>query len=272
MKTQERRCDSYAWQKRWRVERERGLKRTTGPERAQEHVQGLIRDYGVTSRAISEAAVISRTLINELERGICTGLLVTSEEKILAVRPQHLLDRLSPTSWVPNTGSKRRIQALHAIGWRHVDINPRLGFDARTVSDARNLITKRKHDAIVRVYDQLWDRPGPSDKGRRRAAKIGYAPPAAWDDDAIDDPNATPDLGAAVRGRGRPTEGTVRASDAQLEDVEFLVDQAITWETIAERLEVEPKTLERMLHRKGRHDLVTRAKTMTERRAYARAS
>ena len=89
MKT-ELRSESYAWQKQWRIERARGLKRSTGPERAQAHVQGLVRDFGVTARSIAEAAVISRTLVNRLERGICKGLYVASERKILAVRPHDL--------------------------------------------------------------------------------------------------------------------------------------------------------------------------------------
>ena len=37
-------------------------------------------------------------------------------------------------------------------------------------------------------------RPGPSARNRR----LGYPPPLAWDD--IDDPDATPDIGARARG------------------------------------------------------------------------
>jgi hypothetical protein len=35
-------------------------------------------------------------------------------------------------------------------------------------------------------------RPGPSHRTRARARALGYAPPLAWDDDAIDDPSAQP--------------------------------------------------------------------------------
>ena len=271
MKT-ELRSESYAWQKQWRIERARGLKRSTGPERAQAHVQGLVRDFGVTARSIAEAAVISRTLVNRLERGICKGLYVASERKILAVRPHDLMENISPVSWVPATGGKRRLQALHAIGWRHVDLSPRLGFDARTVAGAKALITQRKHQAICRVYDALWNQPGPSSQGRSRAARLGYAPPLAWDDDTIDDPSAAPDLGKKVKASGRPGTDDVLLSDAQLEDVEFLLEQATPWPAIADRLQVQPTTLERSLYRKGRGDLVTRAKTMPDRIAYSRAS
>jgi hypothetical protein len=153
-----------------------------------------------------------------------------------------------------------------------VDINPRLGFDARTVSNARKLITKRKHDAIARVYDALWNQPGPSDKGRRRAAKLGYAPPVAWDDETIDDPAAVPNLGAKVSSLGMTAPGTIRKTDAVIEDVEFLLEEGLDWDALTTRLDVNPKSLDTMLYRRGRSDLINRAKTMAERRAYARAS
>ena len=50
------------------------------------------------------------------------------------------------------------------------------------------------HDRIAAAYDELAMRPGPSARNRR----LGYPPPLAWDD--IDDPAATPDLGARARG------------------------------------------------------------------------
>lgn len=39
--------------------------------------------------------------------------------------------------------------------------------------------------------------PGPSNRVRARAARAGWAPPLAWDDN-IDDPDAVPDLGRTV--------------------------------------------------------------------------
>jgi hypothetical protein len=67
-------------------------------------------------------------------------------------------------------------------------------------------------DAITRVYDELSmtvpqdDEAGRSpragrihDRQRRLAARRGWAPPLAWDDDTIDDPAATPATGARER-------------------------------------------------------------------------
>lgn len=266
--------DNKTWLKMANADYARGIRKTTTPEKAQAHVQELVSRYGVSVRGIATAADIAPFIISNLNRGICTGLHVDSERAILAVTVESVFQSQASTAYVPSIGAQRRVQALMAIGWRHRDLIERLGFDTPSLLyKTGEWVTRRRHDAVKDLYDQLWDQPGPcSIHTQRRIAKAGYAPPLAWDDDTIDDPKAVPDLGAVVRGRGRPTEGQVLASDAQLEDVEFLVEQALTWDAITERLGVEPGTLERMLLRKGRADLVSRAKNMTERLAYARAS
>lgn len=48
-------------------------------------------------------------------------------------------------------------------------------------------------EALVRaLYDDLWDKPGPEPRAVQWAKKYGYAPPMAWDEDTIGDPDATP--------------------------------------------------------------------------------
>lgn len=266
--------DTYRWQKQWRVERNRGLKRTTGPERAQAHVQELTNSLGVSIRAIADASGTSPAVISELNRGICHGLMVRTEKAILAVKPEDILGRPNLNGSVPNIGTRRRIQALMAMGWRHQDLTPLLGFNSgNVVHQAGNWITRRKHEATKGVYDRLWNQRGPATRiSLARVAKAGYAPPLAWDDDSIDDPNAEPDLGAKVYAQGRPPAGAIRRSEAIVEDVEFLLNDGHTWSTIPDRLGTTPAALDRQLHREGRSDLINRAKTMTDRLAYARAS
>ncbi|QDG88848.1 hypothetical protein [Pseudarthrobacter sp. NIBRBAC000502770] len=272
--TKQRPSDSRAWQKKWRVERARGIKRIVEAGRAQEHVQELTASHGLSIRGIAEVAGISAFIVSDLNRGRKQSLYRETEAAVLAVTPDAVLARSNPEGFVPNIGGRRRIQALMAMGWRHQDLTPMLGINtANIVHQQGGWFTKKKHDAIKELYDRIWNQRGPATTlSINRVAKAGYAPPLAWDDDTIDDPNAKPDLGAAVRGRGRPVEGTVRVSEAQLEDVEFLLDQALAWDAITSRLGVDPRALERMLYRKGRGDLVTRAKTMGERIAYSRAS
>jgi hypothetical protein len=93
---------------------------------------------------------------------------------------------------VPAIGTHRRIQALMANGWSVDQIMDRAGYrksgnwikyDATTL----HVNTAAK---IAEVYNELWDKPGPSKWTRTWARNQGYLPPLAWDDDTIDDPAA----------------------------------------------------------------------------------
>jgi hypothetical protein len=48
------------------------------------------------------------------------------------------------------------------------------------------------------AYHALAGHPGTSVRSLRRARLEGWAPPAAWDDETIDDPNGAPDFGDSV--------------------------------------------------------------------------
>ena len=273
-KTYRKVSDTPAWRKKWAIDNYRGIKRIVDPGKAQAHVQALVRDHSVSLRGIAEAAGVSAFIISDLNREIKQGLHRDTEKAILAVTPEAVLARPNGEGFVPNIGGRRRIQALLAMGWRHQDLTPMLGLNTSNIIHQQGeWFTKKKHDAIKNLYDRIWNQRGPATTlSINRIKKAGYAPPLAWDDETIDDPNAVPNLGTKVSDRGRPTEGSMRKSDATVEDVEFLVDEGLNWEAITERLVMNPETLERLLVRKGRSDLTTRARTMAERRAYARAS
>lgn len=273
-KTYRKFSDTPRYRKKWKIDNIRGVKRIVDPGNAQAHVKALVRDHGVSLRGIAEAAGVSPFIISHLNRDIKQGLHRDTEKAIMAVTAESVLARPNGEGFVPNIGGRRRIQALMAMGWRHQDLTPLLGINtANIVHQQGEWFTKRKHDAIKELYDRLWNQRGPATTlSINRIVKAGYAPPLAWDDETIDDPNAVPDLGTKVSERGRPTEGNVRKSDAVIEDVEFLLDEGLTWEAITGRLGVNPESLDRNLHRLGRGDLIRRAKTMTERLAYARAS
>lgn len=268
--------DTPAWRKKWRIDNQRGIKRVVPPEAAKAHIQHLVTKHTVTLRGIAKAAGVGAWIVSDLNRGLKPGIYRETEQAILAVTPEAILDRHIADGLVPNVGGRRRLQALLAMGWRHQDLAPMLGMNtSNIIHQPGDWFTKRKHDAIKELYDRLWNKRGPATAlSINRIAKAGYAPPLAWDDETIDDPNAKPNLGARIYGRGRGPVGVsvIHQSDATVEDVEFLLDQGLNWESLAERLEANPETIERVLHRKGRGDLVSRAKNMAERRAYARAS
>lgn len=81
-------------------------------------------------------------------------------------RTQSGVDRL----YVDARPTRRRIQALQANGWRHIDIDRLLGYvGALSSSTWSHNATRQKrvhvdhHRAVARLYDHLKDTPGPSD-------------------------------------------------------------------------------------------------------------
>lgn len=250
------------YMKRWRIEHDRGLTRTTTPQRSEDHIRQLISQHGVSIRSIADAAGISPGTISLLNRGKQTTIKRTYEAKILAVTAEKIFNRSLATGFVPNIGARRRLQALMAIGWRHQDLTKRVGFNTGTMMHQRgDYISQFKHEAVRKVYDQLWNVQGPADgRSMTRVAKAGYAPPMAWDDETIDDPAATPDLGSPVTGRGRPTKGStrVRKVDALAEDVDYLRRTGAGIEEIEQRTGKRWNDIRSELHRAGHRDVCDR--------------
>lgn len=182
---------------RWKT-----LKVDAEPVRA--HVMAL-KDAGVGDRAIVELSGVSRSALQMLRRGR-SGLnrppraevLSRTAEKILAI-PLDVDNRRYGVR-VDATGSLRRLRALHAIGWTQTEIARRIGWTAQNlnryfISDP-DMINRGTAVDIARLFDQLQLVPGPSERSRRHAKKLGWAPPLAWDEDTIDDPLANADRGA----------------------------------------------------------------------------
>lgn len=98
---------------------------------------------------------------------------------------------------IDGTGTARRLQALAAIGWGATDVADQLGYSEASRSHLARLrhaerVNVRTAAAIRELYDRLSMTPGPSQVTRRRALEAGYAPPLAWDEHSIDDPDAEP--------------------------------------------------------------------------------
>lgn len=185
------------------------------------------------------------------------------EQRILAIR----LD-LADGAKAPNVGTYRRVQALVACGWSMSKISARLGISRANFTPVahgtRDVTVKTARD-VAALYDELWNTEPPRDGHRDRiaysravnyAAANGWAPPLAWDDDAIDDPCATPDLGETdglITGRGRPAQHIA-------EDVEWLLslDGIATTDQIANRLGISRSGIQKALapDRANRPDLL----------------
>jgi hypothetical protein len=78
------------------------------------------------------------------------------------------------------------------MGWTFNEIGRRIGTTGQTLQSQlrTSRVSYRRAAQIAAVYDELWDKAGPSRITATKARGWGYAPPSAWDD--IDDPRERP--------------------------------------------------------------------------------
>jgi len=193
---------STAYKKQWLLDRAMGRPRLHDSRPVRAHINTLLM-AGLSVRGIADRAGVSPTVISRLSRVEQPTVRTDTARKILAVQATKVYDRPNGDGFVPNCGARRRIEALMALGWRHEDITAAMGTrttSAMVLHQVGNWVARATHDAVAGAYDQLAGRPGPSDLTRARAAKAGYAPPAAWDDEAdMDDPLAPVPDGYGIR-------------------------------------------------------------------------
>lgn len=128
-----------------------------------------------------------------------------TERRILAVQ----LD-LAGGARVDSIGAARRIQALAALGWSLSKIAARLGIlrsNFTNLAHGRTDITVAHDKAVRALYDE-WSMQLPpqethrdkiaASRARNYARALGWLPPLAWDDDALDDPESAPLTGAEI--------------------------------------------------------------------------
>lgn len=239
----------------------------TDTQPVRDHITALI-EAGVSDRTIAAAANVSRTTIRTImrgrnERGGQTNKTTTKAiaARILAIKPTE--DVLGDGCYVNATGTHRRIQALAATGWPLARIAARIGVRPSNMNTllAQDRVTVRMARTVRGVYDQLWDKQpttansyeaGGVRRARNLAASKGWAPPLAWDDDTIDDPDTLPALG-----------GRELKKDTVADDVEFLAKTGAGREEIAARLGTTWAAIEKQLHRSGRADLIALVKSDT---------
>lgn len=93
------------------------------------------------------------------------------------------------------TGTRRRIEALAALGWPLHELGAQLDMHPESVHRIGRIhpaVYRRTAARVAAVYEQLCMTTGPSTRTRNRAHANGWAPPLAWDN--IDDPHEQPKL------------------------------------------------------------------------------
>ncbi|QRZ05924.1 hypothetical protein [Mycolicibacterium austroafricanum] len=159
-----------------------------GPVR--EHLLRLNRE-GMSYRRIAESVGMSEYGL-QLVRQVNQRVQIDTAVKVLGLMSG------DGSGFVDSVGTRRRVEALQALGWSRRFQEEQLGWcRSRLTGLCRSRrVLARNAQAVSGLFEVLSATPGPSDWVRAFAARRGYAPPLAWDD--IDDPNESPNVGEEV--------------------------------------------------------------------------
>ncbi|NEK84754.1 helix-turn-helix domain containing protein [Blastococcus saxobsidens] len=160
------------------------------------HVRAL-RAAGIGVEQIAVLADLSTSHVRELADPGRDGnprvrrVRPETAQRILRIRIDQ--GNRAPRSQVDATGTRRRLQALIAVGWAHDELAARLGRSSASLrrSMLSDSVTAQTAREVSAVYEQLWNARPPestdeqraaADAARAFAADRGWLPPLAWDD------------------------------------------------------------------------------------------
>jgi hypothetical protein len=184
------------------------------------HVRWL-QDSGIGIQRIIDLSGIGEGTIGAIMYGPTRHTRAASAAAILAIRPG--MDTLAPGARIDAVGTRRRLQALAAIGWPSSVIGERIDRSRSHITGLRvaNSVTVRVAQEVARLYQRMYYvRPQPVRSEERGAVtstltwavKHGWAPPMAWTEATIDDPKARPRLAEASLLRDGLTVHTERGT------------------------------------------------------------
>lgn len=224
-------------------------------EQVRIHLRKL-SDAGLGRRQIAaRAGLTNDSAISRILYGAQAKVTAAIAVAILSVEVPGI--RAARAGQEPATATTRRLQALAVLGWSPLALAGRLGMhlaSVRRIRDGeREDVEAATATAIRALYDELWDQAPPAatkaeriavGKVSRHAARSGWAPPVAWDDETISDPAAAPAPGWERGDGDGPAHGAEMAREAA-----FLLAAGEAPERAADRLGVPVATLGKALER-----------------------
>lgn len=238
-----------------------------GPCRA--HIDDL-RAAGIGVDQIAKLAGLSSSHVRGLIYPSSTGkppyqrVRRETAERILAVPVED--SSRAANSHVDATGTRRRLQALIAVGWAQAWLARELHRSPANFrrSMTADTVTARTAQLVNEMYERLWDAPPPrqtiaqrnaSDAARAHATQHRWLPPLAWDD-IDEDPDPDPDqpdtsgddsdLDEIAIERAITGDPRVRLTHAeQIEVVRRMSERGRSIRTIAELLSTSKRTVSR---------------------------
>jgi AraC-like DNA-binding protein len=161
-----------------------------------DHIRAL-RVAGIGVEQIAMLAGISTSHVRELagpghkdNPGI-RRVRPETAQRVLRIRVDQA--NRAPRSYVGATGTRRRLQALIAVGWPRDELAARLGRSSASLRRTMlsGSVTAQTAQDVSALFGQLWnlrhpqstcDERAAAEAARAFAAERGWLPPLAWDD------------------------------------------------------------------------------------------
>jgi DNA-binding CsgD family transcriptional regulator len=193
------------------------------------HIRHL-NETGMSTDLVARRAGVSPNTLSYLLRGLTKTCRRTNALKILAVQPGDFDD----VAEVPSLGSRRRLQALYALGHSPRTLAAATKLCPSSVTHIANgkvaKVDAATANAISQAYVSLSAVEGSSDAARRRATQMGWRDPLWWEDMGhLDDPTFDPATAE------RPLNFHERA-ELRATEILHLASYGATPEEIADRL------------------------------------
>ncbi|MEN1976883.1 helix-turn-helix domain-containing protein [Cellulomonas olei] len=230
---------------------------------------GEVLRRGWTDLAIASASGLPRDTVHAILVRHRAG---AGPGRIAHVTAHALAELRDPTAGrVGSLSTVRRLRALSRVGWEMRALSAVTGVPLMTLHHVRagqNATALTSVWAAVRTaYRDLADVPGPSTRALERATALGWEPPAAWDEDSIEDPAepapvAVDEVAVERAVAGRPVTLTRTERDLA---VPRMVDAGMSDSQIADLLGLCTETVYRTRRRLA-------VPAATARRPEARAS
>lgn len=241
------RCDlcrdaARSYRRRLGYDYSNGIRRLVDATQVRVHIERLSA-RGWTQEQIAAAAGVSQPTVTDIVSRPRSRVRRDTARAVLDVR----LDQVAPVprGLVDATGTRRRLQALMALGYTTADVARRVGVGESSLQQTAEGRWERVKSVtatkVARVYRQLLHLPAPkskhAEKARNDAMACGWHGPMAWAD--IDDPACVPDPGEPLAPRS-----------VHPADVAELAAQGLDDDMIGRRLGVSPRTVlrARMAH------------------------
>ncbi|MEU7737838.1 hypothetical protein AB0B51_33045 [Streptomyces griseus] len=175
--------------KQQRLNRHRGIRPLVDAAPTAKRLHELHESSGWED--IARAAKTSASHLREIASGRLTQISPKTQAKIMAIRPA-----VTGGQYIDSTGTVRRVRALIALGYTLIDIAESANVAVarvQTLAAGYPSLRRTVAERITNAYQELSETSGNNTRAKNRARTNGWAPPATWDDDTIDDPQGHPE-------------------------------------------------------------------------------